>query len=256
MLTFIQRATHCHNPTARKLFEIMTEKQSNLALSLDVVDAKSLLDLADRLGPEICILKTHIDILQDFDQAVPKALTELALKHNFLIFEDRKFADIGHTVQLQYERGIYQIAQWAAITNAHPVPGPGVIEGLKKVGLPLGNGLLLVAEMSSKGNLAQGEYTQQAINMALLHPDFVIGFITQHKLADEPWLINMTPGVQLATRQDDLGQQYTTPEQAIVHHDNDIIIVGRGIYQAADPLETAQRYRQAGWQAYLSKISQ
>ncbi len=253
MLTYLQRAKYCQNPTALKLFQLMLEKESNLCVSLDVTSSAKLLELAALLGPQISILKTHIDILEDFSADFIAELMALAKKHQFLIFEDRKFADIGNTVKLQYEKGIYRIAQWAAITNAHPIPGPGIIKGLKEVGLPLGNGLLLLAQMSSQGSLATGAYTERTIQMALEHQDFVIGFITQTKLTDKPHFINLTPGVQIESQHDALGQQYVTPEKAIIENETDVIIVGRGIYQASDPLQAAKVYRERGWQAYQDK---
>lgn len=253
MLTYKQRAEQCANPTAKRLLQLMDDKQTNLCVAADVITKKELLDLADAVGPEICVFKTHIDIIEDFDSDLIIQLERIAEKHQFLIFEDRKFADIGNTVKLQYEEGIYHIADWAHIVNAHAVPGPGIIDGLKEVGLHKGRGLLLLAEMSSSGTLAYGPYTAATVEMARQNKDFVIGFIAMKKLTDDPCFIHMTPGVQFAKIGDALGQQYQTPEIVVGKNGSDVIIVGRGIYAAVDPLAEAKKYREAGWQAYQQR---
>ena len=45
----------------------------------------------------------------------------------------RKYSDIGSTVAHQFGGGVFRVAQWAHLINAHAVPGPGVIQGLKQV---------------------------------------------------------------------------------------------------------------------------
>ncbi|MEZ5315131.1 MAG: orotidine-5'-phosphate decarboxylase [Chlamydiales bacterium] len=250
MLTYSQRSHYSSNPIGRNLLKLMDKKQTNLGIAADVTRQAALLDIAENLGSEICLLKTHIDIIEDFTPELPKKLSSLAEKHHFLIFEDRKFADIGNTVKQQYGQGIYRICEWAHIINAHLVPGPGIIQGLKEVGLKKGRGLLLLAEMSSKENLAKGLYTQHAIQWAEAHTDFVIGFICTHQLTNHPGFIHMTPGVKFLDQEDSLGQQYHTPQKVIKERKSDLIIVGRGIYDAKNPRLEAEKYRKAGWNAY------
>jgi len=186
------------------------------------------------------------------------------------MFQELKMVVSGNTVALQYSSGVHKIASWSHITNAHPVPGPSVISGLASVGLPLGRGLLLLAEMSTKGSLATGSYTEDAVRMARTHREFVIGFIAQRRMdgvgssspegKDEDFLI-LTPGVGLDTRGDGMGQQYRTPREVVLEAGCDVIIVGRGIYGkvTGDGLDTgyvqaqAERYQAEGWDAYMER---
>ena len=246
------------------LFRLMERKSSNLCVAADVTSAAELLRLAESVGPHICLLKTHVDIVEDFDAAFVEKLGRLAENHDFLLFEDRKFADIGNTVMAQYGKGVFKIADWADLVNAHPLPGPGVVEGLSTVAAAATDsattpsrpkGCLLVAEMSSKGNLIGRDYAKSAVEMALTHRPFVCGFIAQSRLDKEhPELVFMTPGVSLASKGDKLGQSYETPETAIGHKGADVIIVGRGISGAVDPAAAAAEYRKAGWDAYMARI--
>jgi uridine monophosphate synthetase len=255
-VTYEERAERAGNRLLKRLFTLMAEKKTNLAVAADVTTKAELLGLADAVGPEICVLKTHADVIRDWDEGTGAALRAAADKHNFLIFEDRKFADIGNTVHHQCSGGVHRISEWADIINAHPVPGPGIVSGLQKACKESGRdlGLLLLAQMSSEGNLASGldGYTGKTIGMADGAKDFVCGFISMGKIAGDEF-VYMTPGVQLQKGGDGLGQQYNTPASVVGERGSDVIIVGRGVYKAADAGKVARTYREEGWKAYVER---
>ncbi|KAE8138298.1 humps family-domain-containing protein [Aspergillus pseudotamarii] len=268
-LTYSARASKHPNALVKKLFEVAEAKKTNVTVSADVTTTKELLDLADRLGPYIAVIKTHIDILSDFSEETITGLKALAEKHNFLIFEDRKFIDIGNTVQKQYHGGTLRISEWAHIINCSILPGEGIVEALAQTAsaedFPYGSerGLLILAEMTSKGSLATGQYTTSSVDYARKYKEFVMGFVSTRHLGevqsevsspseDEDFVV-FTTGVNLSSKGDKLGQQYQTPESA-VGRGADFIIAGRGIYAAPDPVEAARRYQKEGWDAYMKRV--
>jgi uridine monophosphate synthetase len=347
----------------------MELKSSNLCLSADVTTARDLIHIADKLGPSIVVLKTHYDLISGWDYnpqtGTGAKLATLARKHGFLIFEDRKFCDIGKTVQMQYTAGTARIIEWAHITNVNIDAGKEVVKALAEaaakwherinyevrtsvsVGTPLSEtfgdvngvnginggddspldtteqssgeesqgagyngrkgsivsittvtqsyemagsprlsktilegddilypgieeapmdrGLLILAQMSTKGCLMTKDYTQACIEAAREHKRFVMGYVAQECLNSEPDdnFIHMTPGCKLPPvgeeengqlEGDGLGQQYNTPAKLIGLKGTDIVIVGRGIINADDPRSEAERYRKKAWRAYQERI--
>ena len=251
MSDFIPFCQSSHAVT-KKLAQLMHDKKSNLSVSADVTSAKQLIALAKSTADSIVVLKTHIDIIKDFTPSLTKELRAIADHHGFLLFEDRKFADIGNTVKHQVSAGVYQISTWADIINAHLLPGSGIIEGLKAGCQKRDVGLLLLAQMSSINNLFTQSYTQKTAHVAQKNKDFVMGFIAQSSVSCDDDLVTMTPGVNLASHSDSLGQNYNSP-QSVINLGADIIIVGRGIYQHNNPKESAKLYQKEGWQALLDK---
>ncbi|XP_076298787.1 uridine 5'-monophosphate synthase-like isoform X2 [Lasioglossum baleicum] len=254
-IPFHSRATKTKNEMATILFNLMEAKESNLCLAADLTKAESILEITDLVGPHIVVLKTHVDIVEDFSHNFTNKLKNLASKHNFLLMEDRKFADIGNTVSLQYRDGIYKIAEWADMVTVHAVAGKTIVYGLTKAleNVKEPRGIFIVTQMSSEGALTNNEYVANALTIAH-SSNLVTGIVCQsNNICLNPAWIQLTPGVKLAPSSDDLGQQYNTPE-SVVNSGADLAVVGRGITEAEDKLAAALEYKQALWAAYKKRL--
>ncbi|PZU84954.1 MAG: orotidine 5'-phosphate decarboxylase [Chryseobacterium sp.] len=245
-LSYEQKLEVAEHSFAKKILEIAIEKKSNLIASADFITTKELLDFADFVGPHIVALKTHIDILNDFDaDETILPLKDLATKHNFLLMEDRKFADIGNTQELQFSYGTYKISNWADLVTSH------VIGGSKSLDCFINVGVVAILGMSSQGTLTDSHYREEAMKVIENHPN-IIGCVAQNQIPDQ--LLLFTPGVNLGSSGDDKGQQYNSPEHVIKNYNTDFIIVGRGIYKADEPEQEALRYKNEGWKAYQDSL--
>lgn len=128
---------------------------------------------------------------------------------------------------------------------------------------PHARGLLLLAQMSSAGNLATKEYTNACVDAARANKEFVVGYICQENLntqRDDRGLLNFTPGVGMPKAGgqggDGKGQIWRTPDVVVRQQSVDVVIVGRGILGAEDRGREAERYRRAAWRAYEERIKE
>lgn len=227
----------------RHCLEKSVAKKSNLVLSADVQSTSALWDLCQKCAPYICGLKIHADIIQDFSAAFGQKLSRWAKDEHIFLIEDRKFADIGNTQHLQFSKGQNSISSWADLVTCHLIGGENSLKAFEET---QDVALLGVVEMSSKGTLAQGQYTEACLNIMKKKSELFVGAIAQESTLPKPFL-KFTPGIHLAASGDDKDQTYNSPIHAIEQQHTDFIIVGRGIYADSNPATRAQVYQETAW---------
>ena len=248
-------------PMARKYMEVATEKQSLVCLAADRKTMSGLFELVRDVGPYIAAVKTHVDLIEDWTPNAWSDFCKLAKQHKLLIFEDRKFADIGKISQAQMG-GIYDIRSWSDIVTAHLISGPDIVDGLQAAwkSVKRQGGVLLLAQMSSRGNLLTEEYCKNVVAEGVEN-DGVLGFIGNGSRPEDLRVLRQrvgeqkmiwTPGVNIAVGDGEMGQRYGDPYEAVIVG-ADCIIVGSGIHQADNPSEVAKQYAGLSWQGLLDR---
>ena len=248
-------------PMARTYMEVAFRKKSLVCLAADRNTMAELDLLLDEVGQNIAALKTHVDLIEDWSADSWQEFCEKAKSMDLLIFEDRKFADIGKISRNQMA-GIYDIRSWADLVTAHLISGPDIVDGLQAGWRDVGRdgGVLLLAQMSSRGNLLNPGYTEMVVSSGAKH-DGVFGFIGNgSRPAELKRLRDMvgdgkliwTPGVNLAVGDGEMGQRYGSPQEAVMAG-SDCIIVGSGIHKSHNPAESAKAYSEASWSALLTR---
>lgn len=116
--------------------------------------------------------------------------------------------------------------------------------------------------MSSENNLLTPSYTSTCISAAREHKDFVLGFVAQENLNSEKGddFLVFTPGVGFPPegnergKGDGMGQRWRGPREVVRDEGVDVVIVGRGIVNARDRGNEAERYRREAWKGYEERI--
>ncbi|AWU46083.1 orotidine-5'-phosphate decarboxylase [Blattabacterium punctulatus] len=244
-ISYEEKKEKIYHPIGKKLIDIALKKKTNLIFSADLIHSKKILELVNLIGDQICGLKLHVDIISDFSFSFISFLKKISLKKKFLLFEDRKFCDVGTTNYLQLHHGIHKISSWADVITVHVLAGSKSIENLN---IPSNIGLITISEMSSYGRLSDDNYIRKALNISLKNSK-VIGTVAQRKVDNR--LLLFTPGIHFSDSiKNYKGNNYIHPNQAFIKKNCDFIIVGKAIYQSDNPKIVAENYRKAGWIAY------
>ena len=209
---------------AYNLKRISEQKGTKIILSADLSRIDDIVDLVQKVAPYICAVKIHCDIIEDWGPDAIDKLKSLKNVYNILIIEDRKWCDIGNTIKLQLNNPLYEYDSWCDIMTVHTIGGHEILQAITMFSANIG--LLLVAEMSTRNNLINYQYTFRTVDIARQYNN-AIGFICQRRLHNDSF-IYCAPGVSLSAKKDTLGQSYNTPRDLLVEKNLDYLIVGRG----------------------------
>ena len=251
----------CGHPLAHRYMEAACEKRSLVVLAADLPTVDGLVGLIEEVGDHVVALKTHVDMVEGFTPEPWGRVVSAAKDRGMLLFEDRKFADIGRVTATQMA-GIYDIRSWADFVTSHSVSGPDIVDGIaaawdevERIG-----GVFLLAQMSSRDNLLSDDYSSRTVAIGDASPH-VVGFIGNGSSPPEIESLRSmvgdgamiwTPGVNLDAAEGVLGQRYGHPGDA-VRAGSDGVIVGSGIHGSGSAADAARAYAEASWAALLER---
>lgn len=242
------------NPKSEWIWKKVLERKSNLILACDFKNTRTIINMANLLGSEILGLKIHVDLITDFSLDFIMLLRKMANHMGFLLFEDRKLADIGKIAYQQMTEGTFQISSWADLVTLHSQNWVGLNKYLDQkeqseiLRLP---SFLLIEQMSSDDFIP----TVESISEDLIFNKRLVGLITQNSQYQRNDVLKITPGVKLE-RSKVGDQNYRSVQEAILDQGNDIIIVGSGILDYRGDVhkkDLCRAYRTIGWESLLKK---
>ncbi|MCL2497918.1 MAG: orotidine-5'-phosphate decarboxylase [Symbiobacteriaceae bacterium] len=229
--------------------------EERLIVALDVANHETAAQLVEQLTPAVSYFKIGLELFY----AANRQTAQLVVASGAKLFLDLKLHDIPNTVS----RAIVQLVEiGASMVNFHISGGRAMLEAAREaaerraaqlgVPPPLLLGVTVLTSLAAEDLAAEGialaphlvveKRTRLAWEAGL---DGIVCSPQEAALVKEVSggrLFTVTPGIRQADNADD-HSRYTTPAVAI-KGGSDYLVVGRPIYEAADPLAAALAIQQ------------
>jgi uridine monophosphate synthetase len=242
-----------HHNLQAELLRLVYDKKTALCLSLDVPTWKEGREILDKCGPYIAMVKTHVELFEDYTSDYCDEIKELAKKHKFLVMEDRKLADVSTISWKQTMGGLFNINKWANFVTCHGLTASSCLDYYQQRlngGFPVNVAPCLVTEMNADNNMLSKNYTKECLQLIQKHSKVSPVIICQC-LPNITNKIKATPGVSLNETENVIdGKNYRTVENAIVYQNNHIVIVGSSIVSSEEPDEEAKLFAETSWKYF------
>jgi uridine monophosphate synthetase len=243
-----------HQLASFMLSEMITKKTA-LCLSLDTSTWEAAKKLIHQCGEYIIMVKTHVELYQDYNDNFESEIKELAKQYHFFIMEDRKLSDVAKISYRQTTSGNYNISNWANFVTVHGLNADSYLNMMKQhYGTKdcINYCPVIVSQMNDNLCMIGEEYTQKCLDVIDKYPQFSPLIVCQ-SLPKRKDIIKCTPGVVLTTQEEDSDVdlcRYRNVEKAIQVDGNHIVIVGSSIIYDENPKEAAQKFQVESWKVF------
>lgn len=220
-------------PKATELYERIQRKKTNIVLAYDIGQSASfshLLKMLDIVYPHIIGLKIHNEILGlSWDENIQLYIRCSEL--DIFLWEDRKFNDIGNTIQKQIK--FYEpIRDYVSVVPT---------SGKKSLYCETTLGKFVLCEMSSSDNLFNPLTTNNIVSMLDDPKINIAGLICQSPELFNLGIPSLMPGINLKKGTDDLGQKWRNPET--LQTQPTMYVIGRAITESEDMEKELIKYK-------------
>ncbi|MEX1222658.1 MAG: orotidine-5'-phosphate decarboxylase [Idiomarina sp.] len=226
---------------------------SQIFVALDFNNRAAAKALVDQLSPDLCGLKVGKEL---FAVAGPEFVKELT-QQGFRVFLDLKYHDIPNTVAKAVAASA-ELGVW--MVNVHASGGRRMLSAAREALMPYGNKapkLIAVTVLTSMSDDDLAETgvarsaAEQVLHLAKLSKSCELdGVVCSAQEAEqlkaelgESFML-VTPGIRPAGSGADDQRRTMTPEQAQAAG-VDVLVIGRPITAADQPLEALQRIHQS-----------
>ena len=213
-LEFVNGTPCPSNPLLKRL-------NRRIIWAADCASMDEMLEKLDTYGPHIGILKTHMDTFADFNEDKLVRFIALKKKYDLLVWEDRKFADIGMVMDRQINNSVLKYDKWVDVFSLHAITGRESLETVFNRNPDFK--WIIVGQLSSQDNLIDENYTRSA-KVIYQSYENVIGMVCQEYLGPE--VIHIVPGISNTRKEDKMGQSYSQQEDKQFA---DFLVCGRSI---------------------------
>lgn len=195
------------NPKER-LEQIIQRKKTNICFAADMYDGDDILHTITCVGPYICMVKLHLDMLKNIPYSFYSILHNYAEEYDFMIMEDRKYMDHGNIILKQ----IVAIKQKLQIdfVSVHASVGSTAIDFI-----PKDIGVFLVTDIS-----------KDSVSVPSFKHDRIVGIMSEKEREYDDLLYMSSDHLQ----------------QKEHNKDVDIIVLGKQLYNSEYPVDEIKKY--------------